>query len=61
MAAMKLTADVDQLIEGVKGMARAAWAYYDTLRKQGFTAQQAMTLTLEWQRALFQQKPQRDG
>jgi hypothetical protein len=46
-------AALDQIMRAVIDVAKAVWGYYQALVEQGFTADQALALTLDYQRALL--------
>ena len=54
---LKMTADIDQAIEGARQLATLLRAYYQFLREQGFTTGQAMQLTAEYQAAVLAMGP----
>ncbi len=47
LAALK--ANVDQAVMGAAEIARAVGAYFNSLLAQGFTRDEALTLTRDWQ------------
>lgn len=58
LAAMR--AEMDQAIEGIKGMARATSAMYNELRDEGFGRGDAMKLTQTWISATVSGRPGND-
>lgn len=44
----RLRAEMDQAKEGMKEFAGNVWAFHGALLEQGFTSEQAMTLTVTW-------------
>lgn len=45
--------DVIELKHGLAGLAEVVWGYYSELKKQGFSDEQALRLTIGWQRSMY--------
>lgn len=45
----RLRAEMDQTKEGAREFASLLWAYYDQLRQEGFSEEQAFMLVLSFQ------------
>lgn len=49
--------ELDQAIEGAKTMAKLLRGYFLELRSQGFSASEALTLVVEYQRSVMMPRP----
>jgi len=47
--------EVVELKHSLKGMAELLWSYFKELRNQGFDKQEALAITIGWQRAILSQ------
>jgi hypothetical protein len=54
-------AGIDQMIANLPDLARGYYAYYKSMVETGFTAEQALTLTIEWMKSMLTNEKQNDG
>ena len=57
-ARLSMAQQLDQTVAAIETASIFIRAYYDNLVKVGFTPEQAMTLTLDFQRVTFSNKAQ---
>lgn len=50
---LKLAADLDRAMAGLRDVARLSRTYYKALREEGFTEPRAVQMVMEWQRLAF--------